>query len=43
MLYQLSYLGANPAQGERQAERGRYRGSILHCPERPQTRAEFTV
>jgi hypothetical protein len=41
MLYQLSYLGANlqtcPPTVSSQAERGRYRGSISHCPERPET------
>lgn len=35
MLYQLSYLGAGPAQKDRSARRGRYKGPNPHCPERP--------
>jgi hypothetical protein len=35
VLYQLSYLGAGPAQKDRSARRGRYKGPNPHCPERP--------
>ena len=34
VLYQLSYLGAGPAQKDRSARRGRYKGPSPHCPER---------
>ena len=38
VLYQLSYLGAGPAQVGRSARRGRYKGSNPHCLEhRPST------
>ena len=33
VLYQLSYLGAEPAGRRATAERGGYRGTIAGCPQ----------